>query len=656
MGKNIIQTTCTMDCPDTCTLDVEVESGKIKSISGNKLNPVTNGFICSKISKFAQRVYHEDRILYPLKRTGKKGSGEFVRISWGEAIATISLRFKQIINDFGGEAILPYHYGGSNGMLGDSFIDDYFFSKIGASQISRTLCAIPTSLVNAGMYGKMPGVAFDDYSHAKFILIWGANPKASNIHLVPFLKQAKKNGAFIAVVDPVNNFSDSEIDLHLPVKPGTDLPVALAMINYWNEINCLDWEFLKSQTIGWEKILDSAKIWQPKNAAEIAGIDSSEIIKLAEKYAYTNPALLRCGWGLERNRNGGQAIAAVMAMPALLNKFGVKGGGFTLSNSGGVKFDKTKILKDFSWNTRTLNMTQLDKILNETSNPPIKAMFVYNCNPVATVPNQNNVINGFKREDLFTVVHEQVLTDTAKFADIILPAVTFMEQHEVKKGYGNYIIGEVEPAIKVRGESKPNEEVFLLLAKALQLKGEGFKHDTISLKREIQKQLNFNNLTVKHVKFENENPVQFVNVFPQTPDGKINFYPEVLGTKAYQYKEADNNQFQFQLISPANNKMISSTLGEFNYPEMFVTINPGDARKLEIELNDKVKIFNDLGEVVCTVIISDKIRQGVVSIPKGAWQKSSLNGSTSTALCPSTVSDVGGGACYNDARVDLIKL
>lgn len=656
MPKEIVKTTCTMDCPDTCTLDVSVENGKIVEINGNKDNPVTNGFICSKVSKFTKRLYHKDRILFPMKRNGEKGEGQFERISWNEAIETISVKFKSIIENYGGESILPYHYGGSNGMLGDDFIDDYFFSKIGASQIAKTLCATPTSLVNEGMFGKMPGVAFDDYPHAKFILIWGANPKASNIHLVPFLKQAKKNGAFIAVVDPVNNFSDSEIDLHLPVKPGTDLPVALSIINYLNEKSYIDWDFVKSNGAGWEKLMLEAEEWKPDKSAKVADVNSDDIIHLAEKYATTNPAVLRCGWGLERNRNGGQAVAAVMALPTLLNKYGVKGGGHTMSNSGAVKFDKTKIFTDFNWNTRTLNMTQLGNILTEPINPPIKSLFVYNCNPVATAPNQNAVIAGLRREDLFTVVHEQVFTDTTKYADIVLPAVTFTEQHEVKKGYGNYVIGEVKPVIDPEGERKPNEEVFFMLAKKMQLQGKGFSQSTDSLKKEVLYQLKSKEENVNLIQFEGGNPVQFVNVFPRTAEGKINFCPQVLGKNAFKYKAEETIQYPFQLISPANNKMISSTFGEFNYPEMFATINPMDAENLEISSDDKIKLSNELGEVVCKAKVSEKIRKGVISIPKGAWQKSSQNGFTSNALCPATISDVGGGACYNDAMVNIERI
>jgi anaerobic selenocysteine-containing dehydrogenase len=650
-----------MDCPDTCTLDVSVKNGKIVEITGNRDNQVTNGFICSKVSKFAQRVYHKDRVLFPKKRIEKKGDGKFKRISWDEAIESIASKFKSVKAEFGGEAILPYHYGGSNGLLGDDFLDDYFFSKLGASQINKTLCATPTSLVNEGMFGKMPGVAFEDYQHAKFILIWGANPKVSNIHLVPFLKKAKKNGAFIAVVDPVNNFSDSEIDLFLPVKPGTDLPVALSMIHYWKENNYINRDFIKSNVFGWEKILKEAGEWSPEKAAEVAGINAGDIIRLGEIYAQNNPAVIRCGWGLERNRNGGQAVAAVLAMPVLLGKFGVRAGGYTMSNSGAVKFDKRKIFRDYNWHTRSLNMTKLGDILTSSVEPPIKALYIYNCNPVVTVPEQNKILTGLGREDLFTVVHEQVFTDTAKYADILLPAVTFLEQHEIKKSYGNYLVGDVKPVIPRLGESKSNEEVFLLLAKAMGFTEKEIDYGTGNLKNKILEQLNtdkneFAKSNFFQVKFNKKNPVQFKNVYPQTASGKVNLCPDVLGKNAYRYIKLNKTGYPFHLISPANNKMISSTLGEFNYPEMLATLNAADANDLNIIFGDKVRIYNDLGEVICRVHISDKIRKGVISIPKGAWQKASLNGYTSTVLCPSFVSDVGGGACFNDALVNMEKV
>ena len=666
MTPTIVPTTCTMDCPDTCALEVAVEDGRVQRISGNREHSPTNGFICNKVSRFAERIYHPDRILFPLRRSGPKGTGAFVRISWQEAIVEVVGRFQEILQQWGGEAILPYHYGGSNGLLGDGFLDDFFFAKLGASRLAKTLCAAPTTEVATGMYGKMPGVAFEDYRHDQFILLWGANPKVSNIHLVPFLRQAKKNGAFVAVVDPVRNFSSREVDLHLPVFPGADLPLALALIHLWKETGKLDREFLREHADGLAPLLEQAEAWPVERAADEARVAPDAILTLAWAYAAASPAVLRCGWGLERNRNGGQAAAAILALPALLGKFGLRGGGYTMSNSGAAKLDLKKVFGEYSWRTRVLNMTQLGALLNGELEPPIKALYVYNCNPAATVPDQNAVLQGLAREDLFTVVHEQVMTDTAKYADVILPAPTFLEQREIKKAYGSYVVGGVQPAIPVRGEAKPNEEVFAALGRALGWRDQPFSWDTSTCMRKVAEALTLAGRPADAALFEagesqrfdfpGPAPVQFQTVFPQTPDGKIHLTPAALGAEPFRYQPVEDEKFPLALVSSATSKMITSTLGEFNYPELWATLNPQDAAARSIAAGDAVRVFNQLGEVVCRADLSDRLREGVVVIPKGAWRKSSRNGRTATALCPATISQVGGGACYNDARVEVEKI
>jgi anaerobic selenocysteine-containing dehydrogenase len=663
--NNKIRTTCTMDCPDTCGLEVEVQNGKISKISGTRDHPVTNGFICSKVSNFAKRVYHKDRLLYPMKRIGKKGEGKFEKLSWDKAIHEIVEKFHEITKEYGSEAILPYHYGGSNGILGEEFMDDYFFAKLGASRISKTLCAVPTTEVATGMYGKMPGVAFEDYANANFILIWGANSKVSNIHLVPFLKKAKRKGAFIAVIDPVCNFSKNEVDLHLPVLPGTDLLLALGMINYWKKNGLLDIQFLKNHGVDFEKLLSASDALPLEKAALEAGVDLDDSILLCEKYAELSPAVLRCGWGVERNKNGGQAVAAILAISALLGKFGVLGGGYTMSNVGATKIDMQKIFGEFAWNSRILNMSQLGELLNGNLQPPVKSLFVYNCNPAVTAPDQNSILRGLAREDLFTVVHEQVMTDTAKFADILLPAPTFLEQYEIKKSYGSYILGGVQPAIPARGESKSNEEVFSLLGRAMGWDDNPFLWNTEQLIEKLTKSIQLfkekpqssilRNGESHYFNFPGKTPIQFKTVFPFTKDKKIHFVPDVLGEKPFEYNAVRNERYPLALISPGNSKMISSTMGEYNYKELMVTIHPDDAYTRDFQNGDIVRVFNQLGEVVCKAIVDNKIRKSVVSIPKGAWRYSSLNGKTATTLCPANVNVVGGGACFNDARVQIEK-
>jgi anaerobic selenocysteine-containing dehydrogenase len=654
-----------MDCPDTCGLEVTVADGRITKIRGMQEHPMTDGFICDKIARFDRRVYHEERLLYPMRRVGNKGAGKFTRISWDEALTTITDRFKTIIQRWGGEAILPYHYGGSNGLLGDNFMDNCYFAALGSSRMAKTLCAAPSTEVALGMYGRMPGVAFEDYPLAKCIIIWGANPKATNIHLVPILRQAKKQGAFIAVVNPVQTFSTHEVDLHLPVFPGADLPVALAMIRLWKEAERFDLQFLQHHADGLEPLLAAAAQWTVERAAAAARVDPQAIQTLAQAYAEANPSVIRTGWGTERNRNGGQALAAILAMPALLGKFGVRGGGYTMSNSGAAQLDVSKIFNAPPWRTRIINQTRLGAVLTEDLHPPVKGLFVYNCNPVATAPDQKAILRGLAREDLFMVVSEQVMTDTCQYADILLPAVTFLEQQEIRRSYGSYIVGGVQPVIAACGEAKPNEEVFALLGQAMGWTHEPFTWSTDDCMRKIAEALRLGHQAAdlsafkegkgQQYDFPGVTPIQFDTVWPRTPDKKAHLTPAALGNSPFQYQPIEQAGYPLALISPSNNKMISSTLGEFNYAELRLMIHPTDATARGIQDGDVVHIFNDLGEVVCRAQVSARMRAGVVSLPKGAWRKSSRNGLTSTALCPADVNVVGGGACFNDARVEVEK-
>ena len=660
-----IPTTCPMDCPDTCALEVRVSDGRIEAIRGRDDHPNTAGFICSKVAQFARRVYHEDRVLYPMRRSGAKGAGEFTRITWEDAIGETAERFGAIRGKWGGEAILPYHYDGCNGWLSAEFLDDLFFARLGASRLQKTICAAPTTEVATGMYGKMPGVPFEDYPLAKCIVIWGANPKASNIHLVPYLKQAKRNGAFIAVVDPRRNFSFDEIDLHLPVLPGKDLALALALANEWQKNGQLAEAFLCEQAVGLETLLEAAGQWPVERAAEECGVRADDIRRLAAEYAGRSPAVVRCGWGPERNRNGGQAVAAIFALPALMGKFGVRGGGYTMSNSGAFHLSTEKIFGPLEWNSREINMSRLGAVLGGEAEPPVQALFVYNCNPAATVPDQNGVLRGLAREDLFTVVHEQVMTDTARYADILLPATTFVEHHDIRRSYGAYVVGAARPAIEARGEAWPNERVFAALGRAMGFPDDAFRWDTETCLQKIAGAAEVNGRPldlarllrgeVQAAGFGPQGLVQGDNILPRTPDGKIHLTPECLGPNPYQHKPVANRKYPLALISPGNAKMISSTMGEFNYPQLSLTLHPQDAAARKIQAGDTVRVFNDLGEVVCRLQISDRVRPGVAVLPKGAWRKSSGNGSTATALAPAHVNEVAGGACYNDARVEAEK-
>lgn len=658
-------TTCPLDCPDSCALQVTVEDGIPVRIGGGEFHPVTSGFICGKVRSFGRRLLHSDRLLYPMRRVGTKGAAEFERITWDQAIGEITERFGDIVRRWGGEAILPFRYGGSNGLLTNGLLDDLYFRRLGASRLAATICAAPATAVAVGMYGKMPGVAFQDYVEAKCIIIWGANPRASNIHLMPYLRKAKEQGAFVAVVDPARNLAQREVDLHLPVRPGSDIAVALAMVKLSRDRGLLDTEFLSANAKNQAPLLAAADEWPVEKAALEAGVAASDIVRLADAYATSSPAVIRCGWGVERNRNGGQAIAAILSLPALLGKFGVKGGGYTLSNNGAARFDPVDPLGLRDWKTRVVNMTRLGEALNSETDPPVKGIFVYNANPAVTVPDQRAILNGLAREDLFTVVFEQVLTDTAAFADIVLPATTFLEHWDLRVSYGSYTVGGVRPVMEPRGEARSNVEVFAELGRAMGFTDAAFGWDSPTAFGKVVERIRLNGATAdravlaaggsQEYDFSDAPPIQFATIGPLTADGQIDLCPAELGTSPYAYHRPTGDEFPLTLVSPATSKMISSTFGEFNFPELYVVVHPEDASLRGIADGDPVKVYNELGEVLCRAAVSDRIRSGVVLMPKGAWRKSSRNGMTATALCPAHVNEVAGGACFNDARVEIVK-
>lgn len=668
-------TTCVMDCPDGCALEVEVVDGKI-----GRICPATGegtSFICGKVANFGRRVHHRERLLHPMRRVGPKdvgktGATQFERISWGEALDEIAERLIETRDRWGGEAILPYHYGGSNGLLTDDFLDDLLFARLGASRLAKTICAVPATEVAVGMYGKMPGVAFDDFPRAECIIIWGANPKGSNIHLVPHLKEARRRGAFVAAIDPRNNFGSDEIDLHLPILPGQDLPVALAMIGHWQERGLLAGDFLDEHADGLEPLLERAAEWSLERAATTAGVSAADVRELADRFAAASPALMRCGWGLERNRNGAQAIAAVLAIPAVLGKFGVRGGGYTLSNNGGSSFDRDAVLGPFDWTTRALNMTQLGRLIDPESNerlsPPVKFLFVYNANPMASTPAQDAIERGLAREDLFTVVHEQVMTDTARWADLVLPAATFLEGTDLRVSYGDYVAGGIRPLIDPVGESRTNMQLFAELGqrvgRRLGFADEAFTWDDAELLRRVAAALELDGEPASDAvaagrrqsyDFSGAPPVQLDTVRPRTADGKIHLTPARLGPEPYRWLEPADH-YPLAMISAASSRLINSTFGESSISTLRVDLHPNDAASRGIESGASVRVFNDLGEVHCKARLSSKVRPGVVAIPKGAWRRSSLNGATSTALCPDDGQVVGDAACFNDARVDVAIL
>lgn len=455
---------CPLDCPDACSLEVVVADGRVTRVEGARdRNPVTAGFICSKVRKLPELLHAPERLLHPARRIGSKGSGRFERLSWDQALDDIAAKLLAVRERLGGEAILPYSYGGSNGLLSQDTTDALLFRRLGASRLARTVCAAPSGRAATGLYGKMEGVALDDYRHARLIVVWGCNPSATGIHLLPPIQAARQAGARLVVVDPRRIPLAAQADLHLAPRPGTDLPLALALIRELFTSGRADTQFLASQTTGSEELARRAEPWTFERAAATAQVPIEQLRALCELYASTSPAVIRCGWGPERNRNGGSAIAAILALPAVAGKFGQRGGGYTLSNSAAWRFDAGDL-----WGpapaTRTINMNQLGAALTELADPPVGALFVYNSNALATSPDQNRIRRGLGREDLYTVVFDQVMTDTARYADLLLPATHFFEHRELSRGYGAFVLHEAKPVVPPAGEARSNFEVFAELA------------------------------------------------------------------------------------------------------------------------------------------------------------------------------------------------
>lgn len=661
--ETVHRTACPLDCPDTCSVEVTVADGRVAKVDGTHKNPFTDGYVCGKVRNIADHVHGDDRVPHPLLRDGPKGEGVFRRATWDEALDAIAARMLAARDRHGGESIVPCNYGGSNGALTDGALDERLWRRIGASRVAGDLCAQPTGRAAQGMHGRMLGVALSDYVHAKLIVIWGANPASSGIHHVPVVREAQKRGARLVVVDPRRVGLAAQADLHLPLRPGTDLPVALAIANWLFENGHADDAFIAGHTTGVEAFRKKASEWPLGRAAEIANVDESDLETLAGWFAEASPAVVRCGWGLERNRNGGSAVAAVIALPAIGGKFGVRGGGFTMSNSGAIRLDAEAAVRAEAPEVRTVSLKRMGATLLEASAPPVDVLFVYNSNILATAPAQERVRQGMLREDLFTVVFDQVMTDTARYADVVLPATTFLEHDDVRVGYGPLAMVDVRPALPPVGEARPNVDVFADLIRRCGLERPGdpvtaddLRACLVGTDTPMAHALRENGVAFP----ENVRPVQFVDAFPETEDRKIHLHPEALDGEAgglYAYKpDPGTDTYPLALISPSTASRVTSTFGQLHRGPVPIELHPDDMASRGLVDGDRVRVHNELSEMLCQVVANDGIPPGVTCQPKGLWSFNTESGNTSNALCPDTSADLGGGACFNDARVQVEKV
>ncbi len=649
-------TACPLDCPDTCSLTVTVDDGRIVAVDAAAGNAITDGFICQKVKHHAQRVYAPERVLTPLVRTGAKGAGQFRAASWAEALDVVAARMTDAAERFGPESVVPYVYNSSAPVLQDE-VGMRLWRRFGASRVDHTICAATFSVAYHAVYGDMLSADPRDLLHSRLIVVWGANPAITNVHVAPLITRAQReHGARVVVIDPRATATAKRADLHLPIRPGTDVVLALAVARELARNDLLDREFLAAHAEGLDELLAAAEPFTLDRAASECGLAANDIAAFARDLATIRPGLIRVGWGLERNRNGGSACGAVFALPALTGQFGVRGSGVlaSLGNATPLAFDpRDPDTPPERRRARHFNMNTFGTALCDPNlDPRIAVLFVQGSNLAATNPNQGAVLRGLARDDLFTVVHDQVLTDTARYADVVLPATTHFEVHDLAASYGAYALQEVTPVIDPVGESRSNNEVAADLAARL-----GFDITRYDPSRE---QVLARSLTddgtyegARELRADGTT-VQFRDTFP-SHDGRRAHLAGLPGLGAPRFAPLDDPH-PITLLTPATHKTINSMFGEFQSADPAIHMHPVDAEARALVDGARVRVGNDRAQIVTTLRIDADLRPGVASMPKGLWCRELDGGLTANALVPDTLSDVAGGACFNDTRVEVTAL
>lgn len=682
---------CPHDCPDTCALKLEIDRGKIVKVAGDPSHPVTKGVICEKVRAYPERIY-KNRILHPMRRTGKKGAGEFETISWNDAIDEIAGRWRELISKCGPESILPYSYGGTEGIINKSSMDRRLFNKIGATALDRTICSVAGSLGYQLSYGVSKGLNPLDSVNSKLIIFWGINALETNMHQAILADTARKNGAKIIAIDVHRNKTAKWADDFYMLLPGSDGALALGIAHIILRDKLADKSFLDKYSYGFDEFHKKAMEYPPERVAGLTGISKERIESLAKVYAGTKPSFIRIGNGLQHHKNGGINTWAISLLPALTGAWLYKGGGALKSNSGYFPLNEDALKRpDLIKNqSRTVNMVQLGKALCELD-PPVMSLYVYNSNPAVVAPNQNLVIKGLAREDLFTVVHEQAMTDTAKWADIILPATTSFEHADLYVSYWHTSLQWADPVIPREGEAKPNIDVFKLIARSLGFNDECFLDTEEDIARQALdipywKEMGITLERLKKERFimvdTEEYPFELNRLL--THSGKIEFkskktaaygllnIPEYSPIKEY-ILNGDNEKgngvpvskqrldFPLILITPPNHFFLNSSFAgvsslKIKAKEPFLEINPKDADERKICDGDLVRVENGRGSVVIKAKVVDSALPGVV-VSAGLWWKDDYtNGSGVNALTPDDLSDIGGGATFFSSQVEVKKI
>jgi molybdopterin guanine dinucleotide-containing S/N-oxide reductase-like protein len=697
--KKVVHAVCSHDCPDACGILVTVEDGRATRVQGDPKHPVTQGFLCAKVTKYLDRVYSPGRVHYPMRRTAPKGKGkgdasDFTRISWDEALDEIAQRLQKISDEHGTESILPYSYAGNMGVLSYSGMAHRFFYRLGASQLDRTICASAGAEGLKTVIGRSVGTEPQQFRDSKYIIAWGTNIHATNVHLWPFIEEARRKGAKLVVIDPYKTRTARVADWHLTINPGTDVALALAMMHVILGENLYDADYVSKYTLGFEQLKQKVREYPPERVAGLTGISAEDICNLAREYATVRPSVIRVNYGVQRSQNGGSAMRAIAMLPCITGSWKEVGGGLQLSTSGAFYFNMQALERPdlmekspLGRPARVVNMSELGKALNHLSDPPVKAVFVYNSNPAVVAPNHQDVVRGFMREDLFTVVHEQFFTDTTNYADIILPATTFLEHKDLNKAYGHMYLQVSNQAIEPIGESRSNTDMFSQLAQRMGFTEDCFKQDADAMidatltRAENQHMPSgwekwLDGITREQLEKEGhvrlnvgDGPFQpFAQGGFATASGKAELYSEKLASLgldpvvSFVAPEESRlskgaKQFPLELLSRKADNFLNSSfsnipsLQKMEHPEL-LEISAADADPRKIHEGDWVRVFNHRGEVRLRAHVNGAVQPGVVAARLNA-ARFAPDGNSINALTSEILTDIGGGATFYSCLVQV---
>ena len=655
-GEVLVRTACPLDCPDACSLEVTLTLGRITKIDAAPVdelsNPLTDGWICKKVKHHADRVYSPERIMTPLIRVGAKGSGEFRSATWNEALDLIAEKIKSAIASHGVDSVLPYLYNSSAPKLEANYLPPHLFARLGAPEILHTICAASYGAAWDQMFGEMLSIDTLDVVDAKLIVVWGANPAVSGTHLLPFLAKVQKSGGKLVVVDPRATGTASRADLHLAVRPGTDVVLAYALSNELARTGKVAAQFLDKNTTGGKEFLAAASKYTLEDASKICDVPLDKIRELFELIANTKPAVLRIGYGTERNRNGGSGVLAVLGLWLIAGHFGTNGSGILASTSDGFSIDvHAPWPKDVARPTqKTLNMNHVGRVLRGDAGAwPVQAkvFLVQGANPAVTAVDQVGMLAGLANEEIFTVVHDQVMTDTAKFADVVLPATTHFEVHDLVGSYGSYTAQVISPVIERVGESRTNNELAAGLATRLGFSADEFNGDPQFIADRIAEQKK-HSLQLR----KTGTTVQFKDTWPTFADNRARLFVAESELPLPQYRVADE-KYPLVLISPATSHTINSMFADTDPPRVAISMHPRDAAQRKLIDTKRVIVRNDVAQIEIDLVIDETLRPGVCFMPKGLWLRATQTGLTSNAFAPDELNDLASGACFNDARVEV---